>query len=478
VGFKAQDLWRQAKDRGVLGKVAFTAVAFGVVAFGSTDFDVWVVASLACLIASFFVSHAYAVRISRALESRGRFRARSAVGFWSGSLMLVNIALVLAVCDALGIPVVEPGLVGAADTAISGTLALACAFATGVAVLAVARALPARGRSGPHRPVNAAVGVLAHLLARAGTPIIMGVFGVAWFTGLSTNQPGDVWGWVLVVVLVPASCWIALMLGQWTRWSMSSYAERLRSDAASDEGHGGGTLYLRPFAEENRLFAGSETFEQFIQGEIGHRVGPLVALGNPTDRIAPAGAKRRYQRDDDWQASVERYAKNATCIVGVTAASTNTAWELTRIRELGLESRLFLLSPPIRDEPMEGPATNASLTPIPRMLRFVRQLVNAYVNGDTAKMTHLLAFGKLPAAWSPTGLTAWPDFVNALAKSGYVVSVEDPGDGAVLGFDPDGVAVVLAQNLRTPGDYVNVIASRLSEITDGERAALDTPRDN
>jgi hypothetical protein len=160
--------------------------------------------------------------------------------------------------------------------------------------------------------------------------------------------------------------------------------------------------------------------------------------GNPTDRIAPAGAKRGYYDDKDWQAAVERLALGAACIVGVTGASASTAWELTRIRELGLEQRLFLVSPPRVEQVLPAAAVTVQHSRTRRALGFVRELFIAYRDDDTAQISRLLSFGRLPGAWSPSGLTAWPDFVRALAGSGYVVAVEDPGPGAVLRFDPGG----------------------------------------
>jgi hypothetical protein len=473
---EARRFWVRAKQRRVVGKTVIGAVYIASVGFGFIHVDIAVFAFLVCLIASFFVSQAYAVRISRALESGGRFRARSAVGLWAGSLDVLDIVVVGAVCGALHIPVLEPGLVGAADAAFAGALMLACAFATGALTLAVVRVLRPRGRAGPHRPLNAIVGVLAHLLARAAVPLMAVVIVVVWVLGLTGHPPADVGSWVLVVILVPLSSLVATFFGDWIRRSMSGYADRLRPVAASDDDNGGWTLYLRPFTEENRLFAGSETLEQFLATEIGQRVGPLVGLGNPTDRIAPAGAERSYHDDVDWQASVERYAMKAACIIGVTGASVHTAWELTLIRELGLERRLFLLSPPARDQAVESPATTTGLSTTRRALRFSRELVNAYMADDTAKLTQLLAFGKLPAAWSPIGLTAWLDFVNALAACGYVVALEDPGDGAVLGFEGGGTALVLARGLRSPGDYVEAISSRLPHLMEGAAAPRDEPR--
>jgi hypothetical protein len=61
-------------------------------------------------------------------------------------------------------------------------------------------------------------------------------------------------------------------------------------------------LFVRPFREELQSFKVEPsgvrtTFEEFLGSVVDQSLGPLVALGNPTDRIYPKGAARSYYSD-------------------------------------------------------------------------------------------------------------------------------------------------------------------------------------
>ena len=175
----------------------------------------------------------------------------------------------------------------------------------------------------------------------------------------------------------------------------------------------------------------------------------------------PEGAERHYYDDDEWQRAVEALVSRAPCIVGVTSASANTAWELRRVRELGLDGRLYLLSPPHTQTVPAGRA--ASRVPhgrIGRAASLAGRSMLSLLAQDTDALARDVSFGQLPGALSPAGLTTWDAFVATLVSCGYTVDLPDPGPGAVVGFEAGGNAVLLARGATAATDYVRPIVSR------------------
>lgn len=83
-------------------------------------------------------------------------------------------------------------------------------------------------------------------------------------------------------------------------------------------------------------------------------------------------------------------------------------WELGRVLELGLEQRLFLMSPPPTDVPHVAPGRTRTANTDAKSARLCRHLWRAYMADDTDEISRLVSFGELRGAWSPAGLTAWP----------------------------------------------------------------------
>ena len=49
---------------------------------------------------------------------------------------------------------------------------------------------------------------------------------------------------------------------------------------------------------------------------------------------------------------------------------------------------------------------------------------------------------------------AWSSFATQLNELGYTVSTDDPGPGAVIGFDAAGKAVSVRERARTSTEYI------------------------
>jgi hypothetical protein len=428
-----------------------------------TDLDLRDYVYVVALAPAILVTHAFAVRLGRAVELTGRLQGRSTVNLLSGGLSLLNLGLTTAICRWLDIPLGIDAGAGAIDVALSGVIALFLALVLSLATRTAVRVLPQRRRTGPHQRTNALLAslttwmkVLLLTFVALFTAVLIIAFVELIASGFEGFGPVEWAALVLVPVLMVILAFYVLRAHRKT----SSYAKRLRPSLQNAANGRPRVLYLRPFQEEHRLFAGSQTLAEFLGDVIAEQIGPLIALGNPTDRIAPDGAERHYYEDDEWQSAVERLATEAPCIVAATSASPNTAWELRRVLELGLERRLYLLSPPFRQPAEPTELALAKGGRIRGLLGITRRATISWLAQDWDGLSRELSFGQLPSAMSPAGQATWDEFVSTLVACGYSVDIADPGAGAVVGFETGGTAVLLERGASSPLEFVRPMVDR------------------
>ncbi len=129
-------------------------------------------------------------------------------------------------------------------------------------------------------------------------------------------------------------------------------------------------MYLRAFDSEQAAFAsGSEdemmrykknilpfgyrvfvTFEQYFSDAFSDALGPLVALGNPHDELAPAGAVRDYVADSEWQACFGDLAQRSVAFAMHPGDTVSLQWEIGTLCSLRLMHKLFIITPPENEE--------------------------------------------------------------------------------------------------------------------------------
>jgi len=104
-------------------------------------------------------------------------------------------------------------------------------------------------------------------------------------------------------------------------------------------------------------------------------------------------------------------------------------WELEHVFDHGLQDRLFVLTPPA--------------WPGGRPVRLLARLLDELIG------------------WS---VPSWTEFADHLWHDVHVPPVADPGPGAVLTFRADRTAILLSTGLRTPAEFVEVIAQNTAPI--------------
>jgi hypothetical protein len=383
------------------------------------------------------------------LRRRGRLPSAKALGFTLGGVFFV---LILAIYIA-----VPKGIIGQIPYVLDGLMLFAGPAAlTGLSVVIVAAIMPPRRRTGPKQRVNSlasrVVAGFGFLVAASSVPVLaIVVFAFKSYSSFINLLEG--FGAAIGVVFLLVMAGVLLFKG----------ADRLRPPDDWLLADARPVFFVRPFSGELLPFslAGSaayKTLEEFLGNAVESRLGVLVALGNPTDRVAPRGAMRTYHSDVEWRDAVERLTETCSCILASSVSSQSTTWELSHIRTSGHQKKLFILTPPKRPGyrtmwDIRGGWKGAVTA---RLFSFTVLLYR----GQYRQLTGAAVQGKLPPLPS---LPAWKDMATTLADAGYQPGT-DPGPGAVLTFDDAGVAIILEQNASEPDQYVSAIERRLTAI--------------
>jgi hypothetical protein len=281
---------------------------------------------------------------------------------------------------------------------------------------------------------------------RSPWPRVFYVYGPSWLKqaligAFGTFFVGAIMGLPNVVVKLASLLFPSLLLG-WKLYEVTRV-------------HGGGgprlpnrcILLLRPFgfddesfAELNRGFFSildpsyGAPFDTFVRSSVEKQLGAFVSFGDPGDIALRRGARRHYVADIHWRAVFEHIiSKTAAFLAVVPTTSEGFIWELARLRELDLHTRLFLFTPPIRK------------------LRKKPLLVVAY---------ELMSRALLPRRQVPNTKDSWQYIALNLAPIGYHLT-EYPGPGSVIGFAADGTNMILAQNCEEPDEFIAPVSHML-----------------
>jgi hypothetical protein len=85
-----------------------------------------------------------------------------------------------------------------------------------------------------------------------------------------------------------------------------------------------------------------------VAGELT-RIGPVVAIGRPGERLQPLGASRDYLAASDWQTAVTTTIGDAALVVFVLGDSENLLWEFRKTIETHGKKRTLIVVPPLAD---------------------------------------------------------------------------------------------------------------------------------
>jgi hypothetical protein len=163
--------------------------------------------------------------------------------------------------------------------------------------------------------------------------------------------------WYIVVALLAAFVVMA-------RWGIAAFRSGWKYDARSaEEALAADTrppvLYLRSFQEDTQIlvtargpsasasrwlnYAASVSPEQEL-AFILERVGPVIAIGKPGERLPELGAARRYVADDQWRDVVHQWMRDAALVVIRAGETENLWWEIEQARAVCAADRVIILA--------------------------------------------------------------------------------------------------------------------------------------
>ena len=230
-----------------------------------------------------------------------------------------------------------------------------------------------------------------------------------------------------------------------------------QADAIEDFDHlARSVLFLRAFTDDRAPFSQSDarhdrrpverqlaflwsdpgeeflSFERYLGPELTQRVGPMIGLGSPDDRLPPEGpVTRHYVADENWIVKVGLLVRAVRCIVMLPQITASLDGELGLIRDSDAADKLFVIT-----SPYATAGEGQTGMPAPLRLRLGRAAVHART-------------------------TPWPDLVAAFELHELILPRSHPGPGCVIGIDVDGRAMVLTSGATRASDYVDALVRLL-----------------
>jgi TM2 domain-containing membrane protein YozV len=217
----------------------------------------------------------------------------------------------------------------------------------GAVVLAIGLAAmrPWRDRRG-----RAAI-VLILLAANLGIPVI--AFSLVSNDASFEDRVGEVW--VVAAALLALLLFIAVMqvFRRSQRWDALTADEALRRDPRAP------VVYLRAFTDDGLMAVRGHHWQDRVFGKaagtltltspeqelafILQRVGPVVAIGKPGERLPELGAARLYASHDSWQQTVLDMLDRSELVLMRLGSSPGVLWELDRVLALTPRSKSIVL---------------------------------------------------------------------------------------------------------------------------------------
>jgi hypothetical protein len=83
------------------------------------------------------------------------------------------------------------------------------------------------------------------------------------------------------------------------------------------------------------------TAEQRVTGTLS-RVGPVIAIGRPNERLPPLGAKRFYVSDELWKEKVSDVVKVSQLVLWATGTTPGLRWEIEHLVNMRTPEKLII----------------------------------------------------------------------------------------------------------------------------------------
>jgi hypothetical protein len=182
--------------------------------------------------------------------------------------------------------------------------------------------------------------------------VFVGLVGLSIVAIVGGGAGGTVFG--IVFVLVGGS--VALRMFRKARLVSSPTAAELRANDPRRP-----VVYLRSFSDDASTVRAHwshqrsaienwtvphERFEELVVRGLSD-FGPVVAIGEPGERVPDLGSAREYLSATEWRSTVDRWIEEAGLIAVVAGRTEGLGWEVQAIVDRGSLPKTMLLFPPV-----------------------------------------------------------------------------------------------------------------------------------
>jgi hypothetical protein len=197
----------------------------------------------------------------------------------------------------------------------------------------------------------------------------------AALVGTYLDKLADVGVQTQVLGLMQYGLTMPLLLHAFKYKRLADQVRALSIEEAADRDRRAPILFLRSFADDDihvpadrilppdrmplecpasdpKFWGRLVRFEEVLAGALWG-IGPVVAIGQPSDELPQLGAVRSYYDDASWQSNVMALMRRARLVFVIPSASRWVRWEIDTLLQLDLAGKIVFLLPP-------GPVTRQS----------------------------------------------------------------------------------------------------------------------
>lgn len=157
---------------------------------------------------------------------------------------------------------------------------------------------------------------------------------------------------VIITVVVAAIAVLVATRYRNVLWRLARQAGARSAQAElSREGSRRPVFYLRSFGLDKAASRASildwltenprATAEEWVTGTLS-RVGPVIAIGRPNERLPPSGAKRFYVSNELWKEKVSDVVKVSQLVLWATGTTPGLRWEIEHLVNMRTPEKLIL----------------------------------------------------------------------------------------------------------------------------------------
>jgi hypothetical protein len=159
-------------------------------------------------------------------------------------------------------------------------------------------------------------------------------------------------GWVGAAAVLSLVVWLGRRSHRYgRRLGARDATEALRRDPRPP------VVLLRSFADDETRFRPSfkrgewtgavpaRTYEEMLASILQPSLGPVVAIGDPRDRLPDLGAARMYLPNEEWQGAVLDLLQRAQLVIVHAGDTEGLLWETARVVELVPPDKVLLSLP-------------------------------------------------------------------------------------------------------------------------------------